>query len=158
MQGTTETSTPMSRSAIMARVRSKDTRPELTIRRGLHALGYRFRLHRSDLPGRPDLTLSRYRAVIEVRGCFWHGHEGCGRRPNSRREFWDAKIDGNRARDERNLAALREQGWRVLVVWECAMVGPGRWEADALIDAVSDWLRESEVVGQIAGRGVARGF
>jgi len=85
---------------------------------------------------------------------FWHGHGGCGRRPKSRREFWNAKIDGNRARDARNSAALREQGWRVLVVWECAMVGPGRWEERELFEAISDWLRGGDLEGEIAGHSV----
>lgn len=132
------------RSALMARVKHKDTKPELVVRRELHARGYRFRLHRRDLPGKPDLTLPRYGAVIEIRGCFWHGHDGCGRRPKSRRAFWDAKIEGNKARDERNLVALRALGWRVLVIWECSIVGPGRWSQEALVNTVVVWLHGAE--------------
>ncbi|WP_170566251.1 very short patch repair endonuclease [Ruegeria atlantica] len=139
------------RSAVMARIKHKDTSPELVIRRGLHARGYRFRLHRRDLPGRPDLTLPQYGAVIEIRGCFWHGHEGCGRRPKSRREFWDAKIDATRSRDARNLTALCDLGWRVLVVWECAMVGPGRMPSDRLLEAVTIWLHSDAQSGEITG-------
>lgn len=139
----------MTRSAVMARVKGMDTKPELVIRSGLHGRGIRYRLHRKDLPGRPDIALSRYRAVIEVRGCFWHGHAGCGRRPKSNQDFWNGKIDGNRARDRRNLRALRDLGWRVLVVWECAMVGPGRWPPETLVDAVVTWLESEAAEGEL---------
>ncbi|OJJ12967.1 hypothetical protein BKI51_02555 [Alphaproteobacteria bacterium AO1-B] len=146
-----DTLTPRDRSARMARVRHKDTKPEMLIRRGLHARGFRFRLHRKDLPGKPDLTLARYQAVIEVRGCFWHGHEGCGRRPKSREAFWNEKIDGNRARNARNEEQLLAMGWRVLVIWECAMVGPGRLSADELLDRAAAWLEGHANQGVIAG-------
>lgn len=139
----------MTRSAVMSRVKGKDTKPELVIRRGLHRRGIRYRLHRKDLPGRPDVTLSQYGAVIEVRGCFWHGHEGCGRRPKSNQGFWNQKIDGNRMRDRRNLQALRVLGWRVLVIWECALVGPGRWLPEILIDAVVTWLEDGAAEGEL---------
>jgi len=113
----------MLRLAQMARVRGKDTGPELTVRRLIHALGYRFRLHRRELPGSPDLVFPGRRKVIFVHGCFWHRHPdpGCklARMPKSRQEFWGPKLGGNRARDERNEAALRAMGWGVLVVWEC---------------------------------------
>ena len=104
----------------MSRIRGKDTKPELVVRRLAHALGYRFRLHRRDLPGCPDLVFPRYRKVIFEHGCFWHGH-GCpvGHVPRTRPEYWTAKINRNRARDEAALKALLELGWDVLVVWEC---------------------------------------
>ena len=96
----------------MGRIRGKDTKPELRVRKALHAAGYRFRLHRKDLPGRPDITLPRHRTVIFVHGCFWHGHEGCkaNRIPKTNPEFWSAKIDRNRERDARNRAELEAMG------------------------------------------------
>lgn len=105
----------------MARVRGQDTAPELAVRHMLHAMGYRFRLHRRDLPGTPDVVLPRHRKIIFIHGCFWHRHEGCSRTtsPASHREFWEAKLSANAERDRRNQALLREAGWRVLVVWEC---------------------------------------
>lgn len=104
----------------MARVRSKDTAPELTVRRLAHRLGYRFRLHDRRLPGRPDLVFPRLRKLIEVRGCFWHAHS-CQRRKRRtvRPEYWRPKLARNVARDRRNIRKLRRLGWRVLVVWEC---------------------------------------
>lgn len=109
------------RSRIMAQIRSKDTAPEILVRRFLHAKGYRFRLHDRRLPGRPDLVLRRFNVVVEVRGCFWHSHQGCkyATRPRSNTAFWDAKLSANRKRDSRNVAALKALGWRVLVIWEC---------------------------------------
>lgn len=102
----------------MSRIRAKDTNPERIVRSIVHRLGFRFSLHRRELPGTPDVVLRRHKAVIDVRGCFWHGHT-CKRLPNSRREYWEAKIAANRARDLRNAAELAGAGWRVLVVWEC---------------------------------------
>jgi DNA mismatch endonuclease (patch repair protein) len=117
--------TPAQRQLNMSRIRGKDTKPELLVRRGLHALGFRFRLHRKDLPGRPDLVFPARRAVIFVHGCFWHGHN-CPmcKMPATRPEFWRTKIEGNRARDQKAGAALTASGWRALIVWECALRGP----------------------------------
>jgi DNA mismatch endonuclease, patch repair protein len=105
----------------MARVRGKDTRPELKVRRVLHSLGYRFRLHRKDLPGRPDIVLPRYRTAVFVHGCFWHRHEGCRRTtsPQTRTTFWQSKFNATVERDERQRADLQAAGWNVVVVWEC---------------------------------------
>lgn len=105
----------------MARVRSRDTAPELVVRRLLQAMGYRFRLHRRDLPGTPDIVFPARRNALFVHGCFWHGHEGCrlGRLPASRIEYWRPKLARNRARDARNLSALRRGAWSTSVVWEC---------------------------------------
>jgi len=109
----------------MALVRAKDTRPELAVRRLVHALGHRFRLHRRDLPGTPDLVFPRRRKVIFVHGCFWHRHPdpACklARMPKSRQEFWGPKLEGNRARDLAKEAALMALGWEVLTVWECEL-------------------------------------
>ncbi len=109
------------RSAMMARIGQRNTRPELTVRRSLHRLGYRFRLHRRDLPGRPDITLPRYRAVVMVHGCFWHRHLNCrfAYMPKSRVEFWSKKFEQNVARDERVHRKLEDLGWSVLTIWEC---------------------------------------
>jgi DNA mismatch endonuclease (patch repair protein) len=102
--------------------KGKDTGPELVVRRMLHAMGYRFRLHRRDLPGTPDIVFPSRRKAIQVHGCFWHGH-GCkaGQLPKSRLEFWRPKIDANRERDERNLLALQADGWAVAIVWSCEL-------------------------------------
>lgn len=109
------------RSAIMAQVKSKNTAPEKAVRSLLHRLGFRFRLHRTDLPGTPDITLPGRRAVVFVHGCFWHQHPGCrhSTRPASNREYWDIKLDKNASRDATNIRLLRKLGWKVLIVWEC---------------------------------------
>jgi len=109
------------RSALMRRVRGTDTTPERVVRRAAHSLGYRFRLHRRDLPGTPDLAFPRRRKVIFVHGCFWHRHPGCSRTttPATRADYWREKFEQNVARDRRNIAALQALGWEVLVVWEC---------------------------------------
>lgn len=115
--------TPTLRSEIMSRVRSRDTKPEMIVRRMLHKAGYRYRLHVAELPGRPDLVFVGRKKVIFVHGCFWHMHEACPRSriPKSRVEFWTTKLYANRKRDERNLAELRSLGWDVLVIWECQL-------------------------------------
>lgn len=117
----TDTLTPEARSANMARIRGKDTGPEIAVRKALHAAGYRFRLHRRDLPGRPDIVLPRHRTVVLVHGCFWHRHEGCSNAttPGTRPDFWQAKFAANVERDARNNAALEALGWKVVVIWEC---------------------------------------
>jgi DNA mismatch endonuclease (patch repair protein) len=111
------------RSRMMAGILGKDTKPEMAVRRYLHACGYRYRLHRRDLPGKPDLVLSKYRLVIFVHGCFWHRHQGCmyATTPSNRRDFWEEKLNGNFLRDQKHIAKLRADGWRVLIVWECAL-------------------------------------
>ena len=112
---------PRKRSEIMSRIRGRGTKPELIVRRIAHRLGFRFRLHRKDLPGRPDIVFPRHRAVIMVHGCFWHRHPGCkhASNPKTRESFWKSKLEENVARDRRNETALRDLGWRVMVVWEC---------------------------------------
>ena len=109
------------RRNIMSRVRPKDTKPELRVRKLLHALGYRFRLHRRDLPGTPDIVLPRWKSVIFVHGCFWHVHEGCKRAttPENNRDYWEAKLEGNKMRDAENIKKLLSMGYRCLIVWEC---------------------------------------
>lgn len=117
---------PDAKRALMARFRSKNTKPELIVRRLLHSLGYRFRLHRRDLPGKPDIVLPGISVAIFVHGCFWHHHEGCpiARVPSSRSEFWRAKFRYNRERDERNAISLSAAGWIVITIWECDVQKP----------------------------------
>ena len=114
---------PQHRSANMRRIRSKDTKPELVLRRLIHGLGYRFRLHRKDLPGRPDLVFAKRRKIVFVHGCFWHQHPDCreGRIPGSRLDYWVPKLKKNQIRDAANRALLEEQGWKVLIIWECEL-------------------------------------
>ncbi|WBQ09356.1 DNA mismatch endonuclease Vsr [Hyphomonadaceae bacterium ML37] len=115
--------TPAERSAVMAAVKGQGTKPEMIVRRLVHGLGYRFRLHRKDLPGKPDLAFPGRRAVIFVNGCFWHGHDCArgARQPKQNAAYWTAKIARNRARDAASDAALADAGWRVMTVWECEM-------------------------------------
>lgn len=123
------------RSQMMRAVRSRDTKPELVLRRALHRQGFRFRLHRRDLPGTPDLVFPGRRSVIFVNGCFWHGHDcKAATLPKTRTDFWTAKIGENRARDVRNLRSLCAMGWRALVVWQCELNG-----VDTL-GRIADWL------------------
>ena len=139
----------------MARVRPKGSAPEMAVRRGLHRLGYRYRLHCAGLPGRPDLVFASRRKVVFVNGCFWHGHPGCrrARMTASNREFWRTKLERNRSRDLRNVAALRESGWEVLTVWEC-----GLRDLEAVLSRISRFLgppgssrhTESNVTRQLA--------
>lgn len=118
-----DTLTPAERSARMALVRAKDTKPELLVRRLVHGMGYRYRLHRRDLPGTPDLVFPGRSKVIFVHGCFWHRHAGCAlaRLPKSRGDFWLPKLTANAERDARNMRALRQLGWSVLTIWECQL-------------------------------------
>jgi DNA mismatch endonuclease, patch repair protein len=113
--------TPERRSANMSRIPSRDTLPEMTVRRLIHGMGYRYRLHVSTLPGKPDVVLSRLKRIIEVRGCFWHQHPGCvdSHIPKSRVDYWEPKLKRNQRRDQTNERKLRALGWRVCVVWEC---------------------------------------
>lgn len=124
----------------MARVRTKDTTPEVAVRNALHNAGYRFRLHRRDLPGCPDIVLPRHRKAIFVHGCFWHGHEACrrGTLPKTRRRFWKAKIRGNKTRDTMAEASLRDLGWHVLVIWQCETKAP-----EELQQRLLDFMRVS---------------
>ena len=144
---------PETRSRMMAGIQGKNTRPELLIRKGLHRAGFRFRLHDRRLPGRPDLVLPRYRAVILVEGCFWHGHD-CHlfKWPQSRPEFWKKKIEGNRARDRKNHIALLEEGWRVARIRECSLKGKTRRLPEDVIDTCAAWLHGGHTELEVCGR------
>lgn len=111
------------RSRIMSAIKGKNTKPEILVRKSLHLLGYRFRLHRKDLPGKPDIVLPKYRTVVLVHGCFWHQHpsKNCknSQKPKTNLDYWEKKLLRNQARDKQNAIALKLQGWRVLIVWEC---------------------------------------
>ena len=133
---------PLERSERMSRIRSSNTSPELALRRELHALGFRFRLHRKDLPGKPDIVLTRYRTVVFVHGCFWHRHAGCkiATTPKSNTGFWIEKFDRNVARDSRSRELLEAQGWKVIIAWECEL-GSGRKAADAALRVAAELVR-----------------
>ena len=132
---------PEKRSQIMSRIRGRDTRPEMIVRRIAHGLGFRFRLHRKDLPGRPDIVFPRHQAVIVVHGCFWHRHPGCKRAssPKTREGYWQNKFEANVVRDRRNETALRDLGWKVMVIWECETK-----DHDALATRIESFLRRDD--------------
>ena len=123
---------------MMAGIRSKDTVPELVVRKFLHSKGFRYRLHSKKLPGSPDITLSRRKVAIFVHGCFWHRHEACryATSPRSNAERWTAKFDGNVARDRRNLEALERRGWSVIIVWECELRANAPARLERLVEQI----------------------
>ncbi len=137
---------------MMSGIRGRNTKPELLLRKGLHAMGFRYKLHDKSLPGKPDLVFPRYRAVILVNGCFWHGHD-CHlfKWPKSREDFWRGKIKSNIDRDRLNTSQLKEQGWRVLRVWECALKGRTRIGLDEVLEDSALWLMGHEQEKDIRG-------
>ncbi|WP_080423449.1 very short patch repair endonuclease [Burkholderia ubonensis] len=142
----------VTRSRMMSGIRARNTRPEVMVRSLLHRKGYRFRLHVGELPGKPDIVLPRYHAVILVHGCFWHGHD-CAlfKWPKTRIEFWSKKIEKNRQNDEKVQVALRAMGWRVAVVWECALKGREKLESDTVADRLATWLQHEEQRLEVRG-------
>ena len=138
---------------MMAGIKGADTKPEMLLRRGLHAMGFRFRLHDRKLPGRPDIVFPRYKAVLFAHGCFWHGHD-CHlfKWPSTRMDFWRTKISRNREVDERTSLALAAAGWRQGIVWECALKGRGRQPFDVVIADCAAWLRSDQTHFEIKGR------
>lgn len=142
---TTDVLTPEQRRLVMRRIKAKDTKPEMTLRRGLHRRGLRYRLHVADMPGKPDLVFPRHGAVVFVHGCFWHGH-GCSlfRWPKTRVTFWTTKINRNRERDRSILVALQADGWRVLVVWECAMRGRRARAIQDVLNLAEAFVRQGQ--------------
>jgi len=141
------------RSKNMAAISGKNTKPELLVRRNLHRLGFRYRLHDKKLPGKPDLVLPKYNVVIFVHGCFWHHHD-CHlfKWPSTRKEFWRAKIESNKARDIEATRQLRIAGWRVLTIWECSLKGKSRLPGDMLISRVSAWIVKGDAEQEIRGK------
>lgn len=131
---------PERRSWLMARIRGRHTKPEIAVRRIVFALGYRYRLHDSKLPGKPDLVFARIRKTIFVHGCFWHGHRLCryGKLPKSRIDFWEKKISDNRQRDRRTLRHLKAMGWRSLVIWQCELK-----QSDKLLKKIDNFLKKN---------------
>jgi DNA mismatch endonuclease (patch repair protein) len=138
---------------MMAGIKGKNTSPELVLRKGLHARGFRFRLHDKTLPGSPDIVLPRYHAVVFAHGCFWHGHD-CHlfRWPKTREDFWRAKIARNRELDAKAEATLAKIGWRYAVIWECALKGRTRLPIDDVLAACADWIRSELPRLEIRGR------
>lgn len=138
-----DTLTPIQRHSCMSKIRGKDTKPEIRVRKGLHRRGFRFRLQDRKLPGRPDITLPKYGVAIMVNGCFWHGHKGCryATKPQTNPEFWEAKIERNRHRDEVTTAHLEALGWTVITVWECEL--RGKAASEARIEALAEDIRKA---------------
>jgi DNA mismatch endonuclease (patch repair protein) len=135
---------------MMSGIRGKDTKPEMIVRKTLFAAGYRFRLHRKDLPGVPDIVLPSRRVAIFVHGCFWHMHAGCkcAKLPSTRLEFWNEKLSGNALRDQKALDALMSKGWRVLIVWECATRDAA--SLAALTESIIHWIDGDTSSGSIS--------
>ena len=148
----TDVHTPEQRRRNMSAVRSTNTRPEMVIRKGLHAMGFRFRLHHKKLPGHPDLVFPKYRVALFVHGCFWHGHE-CAlfRWPITRAEFWKTKILRNREVDETATKELRKLGWRILIIWECVIKGVNRRPIEDVICEAADWIRSDFQTAEMVG-------
>lgn len=140
------------RSRMMAGIKGRDTRPELALRRALHARGFRYRLHAKNVPGRPDLVLSKFSAAVFVHGCFWHRHTGCryATTPASRTDFWQSKFEENIARDARVHRALIHSGWRVATVWECAL--RSNYRLAAVADCLATWLRSDSTELEIGDK------
>ena len=141
------------RSRMMSGIRGKDTKPELLVRKGLFARGFRFRLHCRYLPGKPDIVFPRYKAVVLAHGCFWHGHD-CPlfKWPTSNVKFWRTKITRNREVDAEIRSSLEKLGWRILTVWECSLKGPGKLSPDFILDEAASWLGKGFGCREIAGR------
>lgn len=133
---------------MMSRIGSRNTKPEMVVRKGLHAAGFRYRLHARNLPGSPDIVLPKYRSVILVHGCFWHAHKGCRnfRLPKSNTDFWREKLVRNAERDTRQLKELQDAGWRTLVVWECATRD---FSTKKLVETIAAWLHQEVQIVQI---------
>jgi|SRR5690554_1361359 len=137
------------RSRMMSGIRGKNTKPELVVRQALHARGFRYRLHRKDLAGKPDITLPRYNAVIFINGCFWHGHS-CHlfKWPKTRPEFWRSKIGANQERDRKSIETLLDQGWRVFILWECSIKNARAESLAPVIDELSSWITGLSCFGE----------
>lgn len=144
----------ITRSRMMSAIRGQNTAIELAVRKALFSKGYRYRINDSRLPGKPDMTLKQYHAVIFIHGCFWHLHN-CHlfRFPNTNQDFWKQKLENNKARDTRTYETLRQAGWRILVVWECALKGKRKKDFDQLLDEIETWLHGNSIHSEISGLG-----
>ncbi|MDL2271801.1 very short patch repair endonuclease [Desulfovibrio sp. OttesenSCG-928-I05] len=141
------------RRRCMSSIKNKDSTPEMVVRKGLHKLGLRYRLHAKNLPGTPDLVFTKYRTVLFVHGCFWHKHD-CYKfsMPATRTDFWQNKLKHNKLRDERNIAILREIGWRVIIIWECAISGKKRQKQELLLNKIFNAIKHnSQVIYELRG-------
>jgi len=140
------------RSRMMSGIKGKDTKPELLVRKGLHKLGFRYRIHGKELPGKPDIVLHKYNAAIFVNGCFWHMHD-CHlfKWPSTRPEFWKEKLERNVRRDKSNYEKLRAKGWRVGLIWECSIKGRKKRDISEVIEQCSLWIKGSELEMQLRG-------
>ena len=143
----------LKRSSMMSGIKNKDTTGELLIRKSLHRLGFRYQLHRKDMPGKPDLVFPKFKALIFVNGCFWHAHN-CHlfKWPSSRPEFWQQKINSNKVRDEINLEKLTDLGWKTLVIWECALKGKTRRDLNEVIHTAANWIQYDSLNAEIEGK------
>ncbi|GIP29132.1 very short patch repair endonuclease [Paenibacillus sp. J23TS9] len=145
---------PETRSRMMSGIKGKDTKPEMILRQGLHKLGFRYKLHDRNLPGKPDMVFPRYKAVIFANGCFWHGHS-CHlfKWPSSNEEFWRNKINRNMEVDGETVARLQEMGWRVGIVWECSLKGKYRINSEEVIELCAQWLHTTDMASiEIGGQ------
>jgi len=145
------------RSEIMSKIRSKDTKPEMVIRKGLHRMGYRYSLHVKRLPGKPDIYLRKYNTVIEVKGCFWHGHD-CykHKEPKSNIDYWTEKFRKNKERDELNKKKLLEKGLNLLIVWECSIKGKTSWDLESLLEEIERFILNDQDYLEIRGEQSSR--
>lgn len=144
---------PHTRSRMMSGIKGKNTKQEILIRKALFKRGFRYRLHERNIPGRPDLVLKKHNAVVFINGCFWHCHD-CHlfKWPQTRTEFWSKKLDSNRLRDIRNQQQLEKEGWRVLIVWECAIRGRQKQPLDKIVDRIESWLISNSPLESIEGQ------
>jgi DNA mismatch endonuclease (patch repair protein) len=141
------------RSELMSGIKGKDTKPELLLRKHLHIAGFRYKLHDKNLPGRPDLVFPKYKAVIQINGCFWHRHN-CHlfKWPSTNKEFWKRKINGNKYRDHISEEKLLSTGWRLLIIWECSLKGKNKIQLSKIINRTSKWLKSKSSFKEICGR------
>lgn len=140
------------RSSMMANIKSKNTKPEILIRKALHALGFRYKINDKSLVGKPDMVLPKYKAIVFINGCFWHKHD-CHlfKLPETRKQFWQEKIINNVKRDFENLKLLQSQGWRVLIVWECSIKGRTRIPFDTVINSIGNRIKSDSIFSVIEG-------
>lgn len=140
------------RTEMMSGIRGKNTRPEMLVRSSLHRMGFRYRLHAKELPGKPDVVFPKYKAVIFVNGCFWHGHN-CAlfKLPSTRTEFWEKKIARTRERDVEQIDSITTSGWRVLTIWECALRGRSEAAIEVVIGQAANWLIKGSEIAELRG-------